>query len=211
MIRNLERGITTDSCNTNMGRGLGFSDAPNFENNVDSWPRTLASGARSLRLGSAATSACVSRYGAQDMVGNVRQWAAETVYSNSIRSNENPTNPDFISTVYLPANAWRNDQSFSVKIILPLGIPVNNTNETSNQSHAVFSLPVNDFRENTFYVNSQINFKGLQFGGGWNASPGQPGNDGEIAGRFFMRVKDGTGAGLGFRCGVEIPEPAQNP
>ena len=67
---------TTGYCNSNSGSGLTYD---NLEPpaNLETIPGTLASNIFSVRTGSTSTQNCVSRYGIQDMVGNVWQWSSD--------------------------------------------------------------------------------------------------------------------------------------
>lgn len=81
-ITNLESGLllaTSLSCNTMSGTGLTYSNgAVPTTGNEDTLPGTSNSNLRLVQTGSTATSACSSRYGAQDLVGNVREWTSDT-------------------------------------------------------------------------------------------------------------------------------------
>ena len=67
---------TTGYCNTNSGSGLTY-DNLTTPADLETISGTNASGIRSVRTGSNSTQNCVSRYGAQDMVGNVWQWSSD--------------------------------------------------------------------------------------------------------------------------------------
>lgn len=82
-ITSLESGLllsTSLSCNTMSGTGLTYSNgAVPTSGNEDTLPATNnTSTLRLVQTGSTATAACVSRYGAQDLVGNVREWTKDT-------------------------------------------------------------------------------------------------------------------------------------
>ena len=69
---------TTFYCNTNLGDGLTYtSDQVPPSELIDTLPATDASTVKMVRTGSTATSACKSRYGIQDMIGNVKEWSIE--------------------------------------------------------------------------------------------------------------------------------------
>lgn len=68
---------STSQCNSSSGGSLAFDDSTKPASAIiDSLPGTYASGIRSVRTGSNATASCVSRYGLQDHVGNVKEWTS---------------------------------------------------------------------------------------------------------------------------------------
>ena len=67
---------TTGYCNSNSGSGLTY-DALNPPADLETISGTLASGIKSVRTGSTSTKNCVSRYGIQDLVGNVWTWNSD--------------------------------------------------------------------------------------------------------------------------------------
>ncbi|MBL6990459.1 MAG: hypothetical protein ISR65_11800 [Bacteriovoracaceae bacterium] len=83
-IDTLERGQymnTSSKCNTYNGHELFYTDAWLFsEVYEDVLPFTSSSKLRLVTTGSTKTKECVSRYGIQDMVGNVREWTLERMY-----------------------------------------------------------------------------------------------------------------------------------
>ncbi len=71
-------------CNTDNGGASTFvdaffTDADYTSYNIDSMPGLLSSTIRSYRTGSKMTEGCVSKYGIQDHVGNVREWASDVI------------------------------------------------------------------------------------------------------------------------------------
>jgi hypothetical protein len=77
---------STHACNAASGSGLTYSTAtiPTDLNTISGEGSTGS--IYSVRTGSTATTSCVSRYGIQDMVGNVWQWSSDqlaTCYSTS--------------------------------------------------------------------------------------------------------------------------------
>ena len=67
---------TTGYCNSNSGNGLTY-DNLNPPANLETLSGTLASGIKSVITGSTSTKNCVSRYGIQDLVGNVWTWNSD--------------------------------------------------------------------------------------------------------------------------------------
>ncbi|MBL6988137.1 MAG: hypothetical protein ISR65_00075 [Bacteriovoracaceae bacterium] len=82
-ISTLETGATLNTvsgCNTNEASGVLFNSI-NFAHNayVDTISGSSSNNIRSLATGSKATRMCTSRYGIQDVVGNVREWTKDSV------------------------------------------------------------------------------------------------------------------------------------
>jgi hypothetical protein len=67
---------TNKGCNTSNGNGLTFSNQLPAN---DTTPGTNSSNIRALKTGSSMTSNCISRYGIQDLIGNVREWTQEEI------------------------------------------------------------------------------------------------------------------------------------
>lgn len=80
-ITNYESGLllsTNLSCNTMSGTGLTYSNgAVPTTGNEDTLPATLTSTLRTVQTASNSTAGCVSRYGVQDLIGNVREWSSD--------------------------------------------------------------------------------------------------------------------------------------
>ena len=69
---------STSQCNSSTGGSLTFTDAEVPPSALaDTLPGTNSSSITSLRTGSTATASCVSRYGIQDLVGNVSEWLSD--------------------------------------------------------------------------------------------------------------------------------------
>ncbi len=221
-ILNIERGTFANSCNTNGGQGLAFDDS-NTANDRDQWARSLtpdsiASAHRAVRIGSDVTRNCVSRYGAQDMVGNVRQWASEK-FKNSVQypangevevSSWDPANQDFSGVTLTQNSTTISVVKFTRtnQILLPLGIPVNETNASANSAHSIHTFSASRFRENTFMSFTGDAALGLAYGGASQTDTLE--NRNSIAGRFWFRIRSSGERATGFRCGVQLPEPVQN-
>lgn len=90
-ITNLESGLllsTNLSCNTMSATGLTYSNgAVPTTGNEDTLPATLGSTLRTVQTGSTSTAACVSRYGAQDLIGNVREWTSDQFSNCRVGAN----------------------------------------------------------------------------------------------------------------------------
>lgn len=88
-INLIEEGsdLSSDTgCNSSNGGGQTFYDNPiSFE--IDSYPATSSTSTlRMLRTGSVASRTCVSRYGIQDLVGNMREWVSDRFFCETISS-----------------------------------------------------------------------------------------------------------------------------
>jgi len=95
----LETGMnlnSTSRCNSNQASGLNSSYSVTFPSTLDTLPGTSSNAIRSLRTGSTSTASCVSRFGVQDLVGNVREWTSDRIFCNeddecqSVDSTNNP-------------------------------------------------------------------------------------------------------------------------
>ncbi len=69
-------------CNTNNAAGVSY-DNLNTPVDLETLPASAAFGLKSLRTGGNYTANCASRYGAQDLVGNVWEWATDQLASCS--------------------------------------------------------------------------------------------------------------------------------
>ena len=84
--------VSTDGyCNTNAGaaytKGAGAGNDFNDEvkpAKIDTLPTTFTKGIWTVRSGSTYSVNCVSRYGAQDLVGNVWEWASDQLASCNV-------------------------------------------------------------------------------------------------------------------------------
>ena len=71
---------TSGYCNTNSADGLTYEETTMPSSDFpDALPGTLSSGIKLVRTDSMMTSNCVSRYGAQDLIGNVKEWGQERI------------------------------------------------------------------------------------------------------------------------------------
>lgn len=87
-IDTIEDGINLhiiNNCNTNKASGMTYFDTPFPPGSIflDTIPFDLTSGEKKLGTGSTSTQRCTSRYGVQDLVGNVREWNADRCTSNA--------------------------------------------------------------------------------------------------------------------------------
>jgi Fibronectin type III domain len=160
---------------------------------------------RSVRTGSSATSACVSRYGAQDMVGNVWQWTSDQISCNGATCSGVPgasnsvdtTNDDFSGLVFdgnqgpTTSNYFTN---FSGKIQFPIGIPIANG---AFAGDGTVARTATQFHNDYFWINPAAATYGSLVGGRWLNGSG--------SGRFALYLGFGpssTYTFVGFRCAL---------
>jgi hypothetical protein len=90
-INNRESGFnlsTNNNCNTMSGSGLTYSNgALPTTGNEDTLPANSFSSIRTIRTGSQVTKNCSSRFGIQDLIGNVREWNLEKYNSCYVGSD----------------------------------------------------------------------------------------------------------------------------
>ncbi len=86
-IASMEAGASLGSssqCNSDDAGTLNYTDATKPTSAlIDTLPGTFASGIRSVRTASTATASCTSRWGLQDMVGNVKEWTSMQIICNA--------------------------------------------------------------------------------------------------------------------------------
>jgi hypothetical protein len=165
---------------------------------------TLTELIRSVRTGSNATNVCVSRYGAQDLVGNVWEWTSDQIQCTSPTcvgvsgGTADSSNIDFSGSVLFDGTTQSPvaDTTFTAygKIQLPIGVPVQNT-YTADES---VSLTAAQLHGDRFYISSAATgTRAAIAGGSWS--------NGSFSGRFALNLLNGpTGANrnLGFRCAL---------
>ncbi|MFZ4715630.1 MAG: Ig-like domain-containing protein [Bacteriovoracaceae bacterium] len=102
---------TTSACNSSAAAGLAISDDFTLPtSDTDALPSATASTHRTLITGSTSTESCRSRYGVQDLVGNVREFNSDTIQcdSPSTCADDNNTTSDIDSTFM---NQWYSDST----------------------------------------------------------------------------------------------------
>ena len=145
-ISTFENGMnlpTSGYCNANQGDQLLYDDNV-FPANLETLPGTLSSSIRLVRTGSGqATRNCLSRYGAQDLVGNVAEWSSDqlgtcsssTHACSGIASTLDSSNTDwngfnFDGTIGPGGNTTTTTWSLSAtsfdatRFLVPLGLPM---------------------------------------------------------------------------------------
>jgi len=217
-ITNLENRVTANGCNTNSASGLAY-DNNSFPANIEGLPAcsngdcsSTAASTRSVRTGSNFTSACVSRYGAQDLVGNVWEWNSDQVDCDGTNCLGTPAssntadsmNSDFDGVVFnntsgpIVAPPTTSSWTFATtgKILFPLGLPVvSSYTPVSGDGVATFSSA--QTHGNSFYLQVVASPRGALAGGAWYT--------GSSAGRlalFLDYAPADTGTAVGFRCSL---------
>ena len=165
---------------------------------------STASTIRSLRTGSSATSACVSSYGAQDVVGNVWEWSSDQLSCTgaactgvSAASNTaDTTNDDFTGLAFdgtqgpTTSNYFTN---FTGNIQFPIGIPIAGG---AFAGDGTVARTATQFHNDYFWISVAAGTRGAFAGGSWNAGS---------SGRFALHLNyapSNTVTTLGFRCAL---------
>ena len=212
---------TTGYCNTNRGSGLTY-DNLTTPANLETISGTNASGIRSVRTGSNSTQNCVSRYGAQDMVGNVWQWSSDQlgvcdssahtclgVTSTVDTANTDWNGLNFDGTI-APGGGGSNvtewnfsAMSFSAsRFNVPLGLPM--VSSSSLWDALAIGAGASQFKPAKFhgdhfwlYTDNGGSSRGAFAGGSWGG--------GSDAGRFALSLSfgpTGTYNAIGARCAL---------
>jgi len=207
-IADRERGLNLNTnngyCNSSNASGLGYaSETTTLPQDYELLPGTSA-GYRALRTGSRATHGCVSRYGIQDLVGNVEEYASDrtggcdttALICPGLQSAIDTSNYDWVDVPFSShANSGGASDSFNFsvasEIIIPLGIPVISGSPAWMDSFVVGG-GVGQFDPNLFY-GDQFASRASNSGSKGSISGGHAGT-GNQAGRFFLRIDMSTGA-----------------
>jgi Fibronectin type III domain len=159
---------------------------------------------RSLRTGSLATSSCVSRYGAQDLVGNVWEWASDQLSCDGARCTGIPGssnsadsgNNDFLGVAFDgqqgPAGTFPFSAAPSVQ--LPLGLPIATSSFVGD---AVVPLPPEQLHGDYLFLDPSPSTRALASGGDWS--------DGAEGGRYSLHAyftPSDSSPYVGFRCAL---------
>ncbi|MBX2993190.1 MAG: SUMF1/EgtB/PvdO family nonheme iron enzyme [Bdellovibrionaceae bacterium] len=206
-IVTLENGGALGRCNTSNAHGLIATDR--------GWVGTYAfySGSQT------ATASCQSRYGIQDMVGNVWEWTSDQLGSCSgagstcvgVTSAVDAGNTDMngfpFDHVAAPGNGLVSEWTIESKsyganyFSVPLGIPMI-TNDGGNAiSIDSWLTPTNKFHGDRFYLyptNGNVS-RGLFVGGSWG--------NGTVSGRWasaWSNTPASSGYNIGLRCAVPL-------
>lgn len=165
--------LSVSQCNSSNGGSLTFQDAL-LSALEDTWTATESSATtRSFVMaGSDVTASCQSRYGIQDLVGNVEEWNLDRVFKNGNvdflpltgHTNHRLNSANYYPYTYidsgsanveLTANAdfeasynWSSDKEDLDRIFLPLGIPTKDANGTL--------LNALVFNSDKFYIDQAV-------------------------------------------------------
>lgn len=146
---------------------------------------STAASIRSVRTGSNATKACVSRYGAQDMVGNVWQWTSDQINCTGTSctgqtggsNTADTTNTDWAGLAFDdtqgptmdPTHTTLNTAGTGYSITswgymqFPAGIPI--AKQSSFTGDGVVSLTSTQLHGDYFYINVSSSARGAFAGG----------------------------------------------
>lgn len=208
-IVGLENRSTANGCNTNSASGLTY-DTGAFPSNLETISSTSTLGYKSVRTGSNQTSACLSRYGAQDLVGNVWEWNSDQINctasdctgrsaaDNDYNGLNDHDNGDWDGVYFKdgvgPAPSSGSASAFSSygKIMFPIGIPA----LSSASGDGIVTINSTQDHSDGFWI-SLSSPRGAFAGGSWL--------NGSRAGRFALNLNHaptGTLYYIGFRCAL---------
>jgi len=222
---NLIGTSATGHCNTNQASGLLYFDTPvpTSPSFIDSLPYTDASGEKKIRTGSTSTQNCKSRYGIQDLVGNVQEWNSDrcSVSGNTCldttaadTSNTDLGTPGYDfdgSAVDGPGNSALEDFTFASEsnsathFYVPIGLPVIGLGNGSVAIDSA-SFPSTEFHNDIYDLNfgTISGTVGIVSGGHSDYNTDQ--GDGADAGRwsFELLTITATNKDTGFRCQIGV-------
>jgi hypothetical protein len=207
----------TFACNTDSASGISAAAFNNYE-----LARDASGGLPEFVIGSSGTSQCTSRFGAQDMVGNVWEWTSDQLSDCSssthtctgATSNLDSGNTDW-NNLSLPgassnATEWTmSSASFdAVNFSIPLGLPTSST-DSGNAKVIGSGITSAQMHNDYIWVYTDSSYiRGAVTGGGIL--------DGGKAGRYALDVMTYQGPGgnaclyngscfeeiVGFRCAL---------
>jgi len=226
-IATIENGTalpTSLNCNANFANAVTF-DNLQIPADIESVPHTLATGYKGLRTGSNYTTNCVSRYGAQDMVGNYWEWVSDQLGTcNAVAhtctgqtSALDVTNTDFNGLPFdgtaFPGGGAGNvtEWDFSAmtfsatQFLVPLGLPMVTTAPAIYESMAIGvgagQFDPAKFHGDHFWLYTDnpngVPARGALVGGSWYY--------GALDGRFVLnlsRTPSFTRQDVGLRCSL---------
>jgi hypothetical protein len=156
---------------------------------------------RSVRTGSSATSSCVSKYGAQDFVGNVWEWDSDQISCTGaactgVTSAVHAANDDFNGVAFDGTQGPVANGTFTSfgKIQFPIGIPIAGAGFTGD---GTVTRTAAQFHGDYFWINVAASTRGAIAGGGWDNGS----TSGRIALNLYYAPARAT-TGLGLRCAL---------
>jgi hypothetical protein len=162
---------------------------------------STAASIRSVRTGSNATSSCVSKYGAQDFVGNVWEWDSDQINCTGaactgVTSAVHAANDDFNGVAFDGTQGPTTSNTFTNfgKIQFPIGIPIVSGAFAGDGSVARTAA---QFHGDYFWINVAASTRGAFAGGGWN--------NGSNSGRFALNLRyapTAASTNIGLRCAL---------
>ncbi|OFZ45294.1 MAG: hypothetical protein A2451_14880 [Bdellovibrionales bacterium RIFOXYC2_FULL_39_8] len=203
-------------CNSNYATGVSF-DNRLTPTNLETLPSTSSSGVKILITGGVLTRNCLSRYGAQDMVGNIAEWNSDQINNGvgvtASSNNVDNTNADFNNGGALVLQ-FDNDQApvldnsfdstFSgirtlKRMQLPIGTPVGS--DTFAEDGIVdWTAATAKYHGDKFWVNTSA-LRDVVSGGYYIY--------GTTAGRFTMQIEAAyynVAPYIGIRCVLPLAE-----
>ena len=186
----LEEGLSLNSsskCNSSSASGLtsGYVDADFPASiNIYSLPGTATSGIRSMATGTQYTGQCVSRFGIQDLIGNVAEWSGNlyawsgtsTAGTGSIRDYGLDTFISTDSSTYIPsiltsaygANEYLLNVGDSFTLGVAIGPVIDTDNDGKSDSH--FSAQVATIADEGYNIGYMSIPYGLPVNSAWYTS-----------------------------------------
>ncbi len=159
---------------------------------------------RSLRTGSNSTRLCVSRYGAQDVIGNVVEWTSDQITCNGttcagLASGANPIDPandDFSGVSFDNVQGPTTTNTVTTWGILqiPIGVPIVDPGFSGDGK---VSLTAAQLHGDNFWITVAASLRGAINGGSWGT--------GSLSGRHALhlsRAPTYTDSPIGIRCGI---------
>ncbi len=227
-INNLEIGLALNSssgCNSSSAGGLDFgfvdADIPSGPY-MYSLPGTAASGIRSIYTGSISTplasryltESCVSRYGIQDVYGNVKEWVSDTITctANNACTTSWGAGYKFDGAIGPgggdPLTEWYfydTDTFDATKFLFPLGLPLVDADATDGGLLIGYTSGIptakfhNDFIDMNITGGFSVNYN-IATGGSYLSE--------KKSGRYAISLEETTNSAvdIGFRCIAEIED-----
>ncbi len=221
----------TGGCNSTSAGGFPYASTTIPPSQLtDTLPSTDSNtSVRSLRTGSTATVKCMSRYGVQDLIGNVSEWGSErlancgagagpytcegsaaldaTTYLDTANFDfDGVTGPDQDTSTSTDAG-WSLDDTTPInnatKFSVAVGVPLDSA--YANNA-TVVNTDTTLFHEDYIFLNAHsgagAEARSIINGGSWLT--GSAGQNGRWTSDWTNTTTD-VGLSLGFRCVVQIP------